>query len=519
MGNDLEPDQIGRIGERNFELLCERAGLFCNKSAVDVMGWDFIVEFPMQAVGQGLTLDQRPTNAIRVQLKSTLARSSARVRLTLSAIDRLAKDPHPAVIVVFRVKSDGEVQSGYLVHLIGDELARVLRRLRMAEARKEYDINRAEISYDFEKVGRRFEATPEGFLGALAAVGRQNAAVYTIEKQRQLAELGYEQGRLEAQALIWIEGPEHLNDLLLGLVPLRPQRLQVFDNRFGVRLPYQGALFDNLNELRLTPPTLGSSEVSFRGPGFGPAARFETEMFIGPPIPGIGGPELLIRHPDFIIRFTPGGLKFETVPILQDMRRTIEQWAELTRALWLMSTGRATITISRNAQIPAISLPAHQPISGPYIEELPLISEFLDGWQRLVMTAGARSTASIDFEAFWSADDARLAVDILLNPKPLARFEFDTLGTDQPLDSLEGLYFNSCSFADVSLTYSAKVLFERTSDRPGQYRSIRFQALDVRPKVEDLEEYGLDQAEANSLSLIINPNNLTMSHEPLPAES
>src|SRR5258706_3063393 len=133
MGNDLEPYQIGRIGERNFELLCERAGLFCNKSAVDVMGWDFIVEFPMQAAGQGLTLDQRPTNAIRVQLKSTLARSSTRVRLTLSAIDRLAKDPHPAVIVVFRVKSDGEVQSGYLVHLIGDELARVLRRLRMAE--------------------------------------------------------------------------------------------------------------------------------------------------------------------------------------------------------------------------------------------------------------------------------------------------------------------------------------------------------------------------------------------------
>jgi hypothetical protein len=184
MENDLEPDQIGRIGERQFELLCERAGLFCNKSAVDVMGWDFIVEFPMEPVDQGLTLDQRPTRGVRVQLKSTVGRSGNRVRLSLSAIDRLAKDPHPAVIVVFRMKSDGEMQSGYLVHLIGAELARVLRRLRAAEARRAHDINHADISYDYDKIGERFEVTPEGLLEVLTSVCRQNPAAYTIEKQR-----------------------------------------------------------------------------------------------------------------------------------------------------------------------------------------------------------------------------------------------------------------------------------------------------------------------------------------------
>lgn len=112
MENDLEPDRIGRIGERQFEVLCERAGLYCNKSAVDVMGWDFIVEFPMVITGQPpLPLDQRPTNAARVQLKSTLGRSGNRIRLSLSAIDRLAKDPRPAIIVVFRLRGDGELQS------------------------------------------------------------------------------------------------------------------------------------------------------------------------------------------------------------------------------------------------------------------------------------------------------------------------------------------------------------------------------------------------------------------------
>ena len=54
MESELDPDRIGRIGERQFEVLCERAGLYCNKSAVDVMGWDFIVEFPIVPAGQGL---------------------------------------------------------------------------------------------------------------------------------------------------------------------------------------------------------------------------------------------------------------------------------------------------------------------------------------------------------------------------------------------------------------------------------------------------------------------------------
>jgi hypothetical protein len=38
MASELEPHHIGRIGERQFEVLCERAGLYCNKSVVNVMG-------------------------------------------------------------------------------------------------------------------------------------------------------------------------------------------------------------------------------------------------------------------------------------------------------------------------------------------------------------------------------------------------------------------------------------------------------------------------------------------------
>lgn len=42
-----------------------------------------------------------------------------------------------------------------------------------------------------------------------------------------------------------------------------------------------------------------------------------------------------------------------------------------------------------------------------------------------------------------------------------------------------------------------------------RYRSVRFEALDVRPKVDDLDAYGFDQAASHNIKVIIHPRNLT----------
>ncbi|MET4212833.1 hypothetical protein [Bradyrhizobium sp. LA2.1] len=464
MERDLESERIGLIGEQQFQLLCAQAGLVCNKSTVDVMGWDFIVEFPAKHFGGDAALDQRQAKAVRVQLKSTVGRTSSRVRLSLSAVDRLAKDAHPSVIVVLRISQEGKCQSGYLVHLIGDELGRVLKRLRLAEVEEARDINNTDISYDYEKVGARFEPTAEGMLEALSAICRADTTIYTIEKQRQLAELGYERGRFEAQAIAHIEGPQHLNHVLLGLAPIKPKQLQVFDMRFGIRLPYQGPLFDDLNELVFTPPSLGPCVVSVRGGGFERAARFDAEMFIGPPIDDIDGPDLLVRHADFLVRITRGGAKFETARDLDNVQRSLEQHAELARALSLMAVGQAELTISGNSRIPSISLPVGDLLSGPYIDELPAISRFLDGWQMLLSKAGVASGVPFNFDEIWTADEAQVAVEMLVNPRPVMRLEFQRLSDDDGPQSLEALLFRTCSLADATLTYSAKITFEQTDD-------------------------------------------------------
>jgi hypothetical protein len=130
MSLKLTPEELGDAGESKFKLLCSRAKLVCNKSSRDLTVWDFIVEFPMTEPGPVVALDQRPTAACHVQLKSTAGETGGRVTLRLSAIERLAKDVRPALIVVFRLRSDGEGVGGYVIHLLGDQLARVLRRLR-----------------------------------------------------------------------------------------------------------------------------------------------------------------------------------------------------------------------------------------------------------------------------------------------------------------------------------------------------------------------------------------------------
>jgi hypothetical protein len=176
-----------------------------------------------------------------------------------------------------------------------------------------------------------------------------------------------------------------------------------------------------------------------------------------------------------------------------------------------MAAGRATLTIAGNDRIPSTAFPVDQPVTGPYLEELPLISASVDGWLQLLTNAGLRTTARFKFDAFWEANEARMAVDILLNPKSEARFEFQTLEIEESSSPPAGLYFNSASFAGTTITFSAKVLLEKTDDPEWRFRSTGFEALDVRPKVDDLEEYGMDQAAASDLKLIIDPRAITLA--------
>lgn len=506
----LTSDQIGAAGEGLFQTLSERGQLVANKSNRDVTGWDFFVQFPIGETTFPQTLDQRAANACYVQLKSTTGESGTRVSARLSAVEHLAKVAGPALIVVFRLRSDGEPVAGYLIHLLGDELARILKRLRQSEAEQRFDINHASISYDYVKSGRRFKLSPDGFRGAMQEACGNDQSAYIAEKHRQLAELGYEAGGIEAEVLFRIEGREHLDRVLLGLEPIKPRRLAAFDARFGIRIPYKGDLFDGVEELTLTPPTVGRCRVAIRGGPFTTASVFDTDLHVNPPFPD--APRLVLRHVDFIITLEPPRVSFETTGIFNECGRTLDEWTTLIRALSYLASGTGTLSITRDSgEVVVSSLPVAMPLDGPYIEQLPDLVRFLEGWQQLIAKAGLTSVARFPMDAIWDGREAGLAVDLLLNPQPRGYFEFESLEGLRIEEAVEAVYFNSCALADASISYSVRVTLEPTGALPWRYRSTRFQPMDVRPAVLDLDEYGAAQAAASHIEVLINPANVTLT--------
>jgi hypothetical protein len=158
------------------------------------MGWDFIVEFPVAAVGQALPLDQRSINAARVQLEvGTRPRGKSHPRHPVrSTAWPRSLAPRSSSCSACELMANF---SPLILSTLGNVLARVLRRLQVAEARKVYDINHTDISYDYESVGVSFQPTPIGLWAAPSPACGENPSVQAIEKRRQLVELGYENGQ------------------------------------------------------------------------------------------------------------------------------------------------------------------------------------------------------------------------------------------------------------------------------------------------------------------------------------
>lgn len=137
--NKIPSDDLGDWAEHQFASLCAAAGMVANKATRDKMGWDYLVELPPISKGASLPLDRRPNGLrCRVQIKAHWSREAARIPITLSAAERLAKDPGPAFVFVMTAEpgvgdDDPKLVGCYLLQMIGETLARVLERLRKAQ--------------------------------------------------------------------------------------------------------------------------------------------------------------------------------------------------------------------------------------------------------------------------------------------------------------------------------------------------------------------------------------------------
>lgn len=273
-----------------FRTLAASGRLIANSSDVDKKGWDFFVQPGMSKAETGVALDQRSEWSCHVQLKTTAEKKETSVRVKLSTFEPFSKLPGPSLLVIFRLRPDGRPKKGYLIPIIGEQLRRVLLRLRKAHVKSDSDLTKETLSFDYKSKGQAFELTPDGLRAAIENSVGGDYKGHVAEKQRQLEELGYEEAELVGRVAFQVEREDQLARMWLGLDPIKASGLRLFDARFGILIPYQSSLFDDLDEVYVTPPSMGVWRVAMKGSNaLDAAAIFDVELHVVPP--ALGGPQ------------------------------------------------------------------------------------------------------------------------------------------------------------------------------------------------------------------------------------
>src|SRR5690554_79287 len=99
---------IGGVGEAQFKLMCETAGIVANPSLTDAYGWDFNVEFPCSDKHDSSLNPMLIASPIecKVQVKATRTERK-KVQVKLSNLKRMALYPLPSFF--FFIEYNGSI--------------------------------------------------------------------------------------------------------------------------------------------------------------------------------------------------------------------------------------------------------------------------------------------------------------------------------------------------------------------------------------------------------------------------
>lgn len=344
----LNSDELGEKGQSRFREICADAKLVCNGSERDRTGWDFIVEMPLEETNQLSPLDKRPAPiSCHFQVK-TIWRKNDRIKLRLSAAERLAKEKKPAFIYIFKVSDDLEYVDAYFIHMIGDPLATILKRLRQEHARGANKINHKYISFSTSKMGVTIPPTGAALKEAIINACGHDASEYLTKKEKLIDSIGFDEPRFHGEISLRHGDDEVLIDAFLGKGTLEVDDFKAFETRFGIPLP-QTPDGPNRGRLSFSPNPTDKCRVLIRSGGDTPV-RFDCSVFSTPQIFSNIGWKIQIRHVDFEIEVSSlkgkqtMGLKLNDVVLSE--RRSISEWINRTKTMLALSKGNCTIVIA-----------------------------------------------------------------------------------------------------------------------------------------------------------------------------
>lgn len=283
----IDQQVLGNKGEQRFGELCADTGLTFNNAALDLAGWDFIVNSDVDDT-QAVSLDRcRTPLSCYVQVK-TIWDTSRSVKLKLNMAERLGIEAIPSFICVLRVNRDLQFTDAFVIHVADDRLAAILRKLRKAQADMDgVPLNRKFISFTPCET-ERIDLTGVALREALIHHVGPDLHSYISKKREQREKLGFKGKPLQMSAVSENLSASELLDAFLGLrreVPV--SSLEVVETRFEIPLP-DGE--PTSAKITIEPQPSDNCSITIRHGKRGWPPVFVGEIFNAPKVGGGSGP-------------------------------------------------------------------------------------------------------------------------------------------------------------------------------------------------------------------------------------
>lgn len=492
MISQIPSDDLGEWAEKQFESLGAAGGLVINKASRDKMGWDYLVELP-PAADDAETLDQRQ-NALRcrIQIKAHWSRDSARAVLSLSAAERLAKDPGPAFLLIMTAEpgkgeDDPTLSACHLVHFQGDILARLLKRLREVQV-EPAPKSLSEIAFTVaSSAGDALSPSGKRLKALLKTACGSDIGAYIAAKTEALKSLGYEPGRYQVKATIQAGSLDELVEVMLGERQADIEILEASDIRFGIAAPMTGSAgkIGQATRALIKPRPAGTCRIRVRGAATLEApATFAGEVIL-PPTPADLPDEN--RRMKCVSEFFTLDLKGTgevgftlRIAKLQAAQLAPEGWRHHLRLLEILSEKQATFEITGDAPgtpRDTITLDSISPL--PEQAWLPLAVKTVKKGQDLLRMAGELGEPEPLQTVLDSAEEVDLAYACMFAPETFPAQEFSvpvSAVTAEPGD-LDFLLASYVRFGGKAMAYCAKTTYrpEPAGD------STLFRHVEMRP--------------------------------------
>lgn len=482
MPESSDSDHIGRIGEGAFNQLADKARLLIGKIDPDRIGKDRVIEFELSERSDLQSFDKRkPPLKCAIQIKSVNEKTE-RVKLALSVAERLIGDPIATFIAILRIDEQDEVVEFRMLHLLGEPMKQILKRLRQEYAEGTEKLNEHETTFKIDSADV-VEFKPAALVGYLERSIGSDIEEYAAAKATQRNTAGYDPDqRLTLQTTFGSTSIEDFVDGMLGLKPVPVLSIKAFEERFSIKLPDHSIFPQGFHRaaMEFTPTSSTRGLVALESVTTQDRVELEAEIFL-PAIPNLPVEHLRIRIKTRMLEILIGRGKIDFSSGATDWAdiHYLSDWMEFIGAWKILSSGECRFELKNVAGQTLVGAG-----KTPQAED---DSELIDFFPVLERFAKIRDEAGvadrpISLKSVYEASHAINQIDVFFSaPNCGGEFLFDfETNSEDSISDLTMLLITSLTVGEEK--YAAALKLELNAEKSAELlkcRSTKAEALSI----------------------------------------